>query len=275
MDDQKKRPSGKPGILKAVSPQPLLEIRNLTKRFGGLFALNDVNFDLHRGEILGIIGPNGAGKTTLYNVITGRYRPTSGNVLFKGRDITGYPPHKIVQMGISRSFQLEVLFTHLTVLQHLVLSQHLHTEVGFLGSFFRTAGNRAREKATEARALELINFVGLDAYMDKAAGDLSHGYQRSLGIAVALGTDPELFLLDEPLSALSPQRVSEILDLIRTIRDRGITVAVIEHNMGALFRICDRVVVLSVGAKIAEGLPGEVKENEEVIKAYLGGDVHA
>ena len=111
--------------------------------------------------------------------------------------------------------------------------------------------------------------------MDKAAGDLSHGYQRSLGIAVALGTDPELLLLDEPLSALSPQRVSEILDLIRTIRDRGITVAVIEHNMGALFRICDRVVVLSVGAKIAEGLPGEVKENEEVIKAYLGGDVHA
>jgi branched-chain amino acid transport system ATP-binding protein len=253
--------------------EPILQIRDITKRFGGLTALSEVSFDVYQGEILGVIGPNGAGKTTLFDVITGRYRPTGGRVFYKGEDITGLKPHELVQKGISRSFQLEVLFSNLTVLQHLILSRHLHTEVGFLGSFFHTPGHREREKSTETKALELLKFVGLDGQKDKTANSLSHGYQRSLGIAVALGPDPNLLLLDEPLSALSPERVAVVLDLIRTIRDEGITVVVIEHNMGALFRVCDRVVVLSVGEKIAEGVPEEIKENQTVIKAYLGGAV--
>jgi branched-chain amino acid transport system ATP-binding protein len=251
----------------------MLHIRDLTKRFGGLTALSEVSFEVHEGEILGVIGPNGAGKTTLFDVITGRYRPTGGSVFYQGEDITGLRPHELVQRGISRSFQLEVLFSNLTVLQHLVMSRHLHTEVGFLGSFFHTSSHRERQKSTETKALELLTFVGLDGQRDKTASELSHGYQRSLGIAVALGTEPRLLLLDEPLSALSPERVEVVLELIRTIRDKGVTVVVIEHNMGALFRICDRVVVLSVGEKIAEGVPEEIKENQKVIKAYLGGAV--
>ncbi|NIO04034.1 MAG: ATP-binding cassette domain-containing protein [Proteobacteria bacterium] len=257
------------------SPKPILEIRNITKNFGGLTALNDVSFDLHPGEILGVIGPNGAGKTTLFDVITGRYRPSGGKVFHKGEDITGLKPHQIVQKGISRSFQLEVLFKNLSVFKHLVMSRHLHTQVGFWGSFFRTPGNRKEEEATEAEALELMRFVGLEVQGDRLGGNLSHGYQKSLGIAMALGPAPEILLLDEPLSALSPKRVTDILDLIRAIRDKGVTVMVIEHNMGALFRICDRVVVLSVGEKIAEGLPEEIKHNQRVIEAYLGGAVRA
>jgi branched-chain amino acid transport system ATP-binding protein len=273
MDREKENHQGRGTWMIASHPEPILQIRDITKRFGGLTALSEVSFDVYQGEILGVIGPNGAGKTTLFDVITGRYRPTGGRVFYKGEDITGLKPHELVHRGISRSFQLEVLFSNLTVLQHLVLSRHLHTEVGFLGSFFHTPGHREREKSTETKALELLKFVGIDGQKDKTANSLSHGYQRSLGIAVALGPDPNLLLLDEPLSALSPERVAVVLDLIRTIRDEGITVVVIEHNMGALFRVCDRVVVLSVGEKIAEGVPEEIKENQTVIKAYLGGAV--
>jgi branched-chain amino acid transport system ATP-binding protein len=273
MDREKENHQGRGTWMIASHLEPILQIRDITKRFGGLTALSEVNFDVYQGEILGVIGPNGAGKTTLFDVITGRYRPTGGRVFYKGEDITGLKPHELVQKGISRSFQLEVLFSNLTVLQHLILSRHLHTEVGFLGSFFHTPSHREREKSTETKALELLKFVGLDGQKDKTANSLSHGYQRSLGIAVALGPDPNLLLLDEPLSALSPERVAVVLDLIRTIRDEGITVVVIEHNMGALFRVCDRVVVLSVGEKIAEGVPEEIKENQTVIKAYLGGAV--
>ena len=261
--------------MNSLQSETILKIRDITKRFGGLCALNQVSFDVRQGEILGVIGPNGAGKTTLFDVITGRYKPTEGKILFKGEEITGLTPHKVIRRGISRSFQLEVLFNNLDVLQHLIISQHLDTQVGFLGSFFGTPRSRKKAEATKAEALKLLKFVGLDDQIEKRAGELSHGYQRSLGIAVALGTNPQFLLLDEPLSALSPKRVTAVLDLILAIRDRGISVMVIEHNMGALFRIADRIVVLSVGMKIAEGLPDEVKKNENVINAYLGGDIHA
>lgn len=253
----------------------MLEIEDVTKSFGGLNALSNVNFNISEGEILGVIGPNGAGKTTLLDVMTGRYRPDKGKVIFKDKDITGLKTHKVVRQGISRSFQIEVLFNNLTVLRNVIISRHSHTNTGFLESVFRTPGYRKKEKCQEEKAMELLDFTGLAAYRDKPACELSHGYQRSLGIAVALGTKPDLLLLDEPLSALSPERVEDILSLILEIRGRGSTVLIIEHNMGALFRICDRIIVLNVGKKIAEGTPDEIKNNEDVIKAYLGGDSHA
>ena len=253
--------------------QPIVEVRGLTKRFGGLRAVSEVSFDLYPSQILGVIGPNGAGKTTLFDLITGLHRPNAGRVLFKGEDITGMNPHTIVGKGISRSFQLEVLFQELTVLQHLVIARHLHTRETFWGSVLQTSTNRKHQKATADEALRLAEFVGLYDQRDKLGANLSHGYQRSLGIAMALGTDPKVLLLDEPLSALSPKRVTAVLDLIATIRERGIAVMVIEHNMGALLRVCDRVMVLNVGEKIAEGTPDHIKRDDRVVKAYLGDAV--
>jgi branched-chain amino acid transport system ATP-binding protein len=253
--------------------KPIVEIRGLTKRFGGLRAVNDVSFDLYRSQILGVIGPNGAGKTTLFDLITGLHQPNAGRVFFNGEDITGLYPHTIVRKGISRSFQLEVLFKELSVLQHLMISRHLHTKETFWGSLLRTPSSKKKQKATEDEAVRLAQFVGLYDQQDKLGANLSHGYQRSLGIAMALGTDPKVLLLDEPFSALSPKRVTTVLDLIATIRERGITVMVIEHNMSALLRVCDRVVVLNVGQKIAEGTPDDIKRDERVVKAYLGDAV--
>lgn len=252
---------------------PLLEVRNITKRFGGLTAISKLSFDLYRGEILGLIGPNGAGKTTLFNVITGFYPPTEGKVFYKGEDITGFKPHKLVQRGIARSFQLTTLFDNLSVLQNVVMSQHLHTEVDFLGSLFHTPDNREKEKATETRTLELLKLTGLDTQKDVLAKNLSHGYQKTLNFTVTIGTDPALLMLDEPLCALNPERIVVIQHLIFAVRDKGITILVIEHNMKALFPICDRIMVLDAGMKITEGTPKEVGGNPEVIRAYLGGAI--
>jgi len=176
-------------------------------------------------------------------------------------------------MGIARSFQLTTLFDNLSVLQNVVMSQHLHTEVGFLGSLFHTAGNREKEKTTETRTMELLKLTGLDTQRDVLAKNLSHGYQKTLNFTITIGTDPELLLLDEPLCALNPERIAAIQRLIFTIRDKGITILVIEHNMKALFPICDRIMVLDAGMKIAEGTPKEVGGNPEVIRAYLGGAI--
>jgi len=252
---------------------PLLEVRNITKRFGGLIAVSQLTFDLHQGEILGLIGPNGAGKTTLFNVITGFYSPTEGKVFYKGKDITGLKPHKLVQKGIARSFQLTTLFDNFSVLQNVAMSQHLHTEVSFWGSLFHTPGNREKEKATEMRTMELLKLTGLDTQRDVLAKNLSHGYQKTLNFTITVGTDPELLMLDEPLCALNPERITAIQRLIFTVRDKGITILIIEHNMKALFPICDRIMVLDAGMKIAEGTPKEIGVNPEVIRAYLGGAI--
>lgn len=253
--------------------EPLLEVKNITKRFGGLIAVSQLTFDIYQGEILGLIGPNGAGKTTLFNVITGFYPPTEGKIFYKGENITGLKPHELVQKGIARSFQLTTLFDNLSVLQNVIMSQHLHTEVDFLGSLFRTPDNREKEKATEARTMELLKLTGLDPQRDILAKNLSHGYQKTLNFTITIGTDPELLMLDEPLCALNPERVANIQRLIFTVRDKGITILVIEHNMKALFPICDRIMVLDAGMKIAEGTPKEIGGNPEVIRAYLGGAI--
>ena len=252
---------------------PLLEVRNITKRFGGLTAISRLSFDIYQGEIAGLIGPNGAGKTTLFNVITGFYPPTEGKVFYKGEDITGFKPHQLVKRRIGRSFQLTALFDNLSVFQSVVMSQHLHTEVGFWGSLFHTPANHEKEKATEAKTMEILKFTGMETQRDVLAKNLSHGYQKTLNFTMAIGTEPELLMLDEPLCALSPERVTAIQDLIRTARDKGVTVLVIEHNMKALFPICDRIMVLDAGMKIAEGTPKEIGENSKVIEAYLGGAI--
>jgi len=251
----------------------LLEVRNITKRFGGLTAINQLSFDIHQGEILGLIGPNGAGKTTLFNVITGFYPPTEGKVLYKGEDITGFKPHKLVQMGIARSFQLTTLFDNLSVFQNVTMSRHLHTEGSFWGSLFHTPANREKEKATEERTMELLKLTGLDNQRNVLAKNLSHGYQKTLNFTITIGTGPELLMLDEPLCALNPERIAAIQRLIFTVRDKGITILVIEHNMKALFSVCDRIMVLDAGMKIAEGTPKEIGGNPEVIRAYLGGAI--
>jgi len=253
--------------------ESLLEVRNITKRFGGLTAVSQLSFDIYQGEILGLIGPNGAGKTTLFNVITGFYPPTEGKVLYKGENVTGLKPHELVQKGIARSFQLTALFDSLSVFQNAAMSRHLHTEVSFWGSLFHTLGNREKETAAEAKTMELLKLTGLDNQRDVLAKNLSHGYQKTLNFTIAIGTDPELLMLDEPLCALNPERIAAIQDLIFTVRDKGVTILVIEHNMKALFPVCDRIMVLDAGMKIAEGTPKEIGGNPEVIRAYLGGAI--
>jgi len=253
--------------------ESLLEVRNITKRFGGLTAVSQLSFDIYQGEILGLIGPNGAGKTTLFNVITGFYPPTEGKVLYKGENVTGLKPHELVQKGIARSFQLTALFDSLSVFQNAAMSRHLHTEVSFWGSLFHTLGNREKETAAEAKTMELLKLTGLDNQRDVLAKNLSHGYQKTLNFTIAIGTDPELLMLDEPLCALNPERIAAIQDLIFTVRDKGVTILVIEHNMKALFPVCDRIMVLDAGMKIAEGTPKEIGGNPEVIRVYLGGAI--
>jgi len=249
---------------------PLLELRGLTKHFGGLVALYDLHLDVTEGEILGIIGPNGAGKTTVFNLISGVYKPTRGRVVFKGRDITGLRPDKIARRGIVRTFQNIALWQDLTVMDTMRAACHLVSGTDFFGTFLNTPANLRKEKIVDEKALEILRFVGMDHLKDQVAETTSHGYQRLLSIAIGLASKPSLLLLDEPVTALSPERVVAIMNLIRKIREEGTTVVIIEHNMRAIFGVCDRLAVLNYGAKIAEGSPAEIRENKDVIVAYSG-----
>lgn len=249
----------------------LLEVVRLTKYFGGLAAVNNLDFEVNEGEILGLIGPNGSGKTTVFNLISGFLKPTSGRVIFKGEEITSLKPHIVTRKGLVRTFQHSTLFRPQSSVQNALLGCYVKSRIGFWGEFFNTKGNRKKVEAAEAKALELLKFTGLDTQKDVLAGNLSHGYQKTLNLALALGTDPKLLMLDEPLTALNPERVAVVQDLIRQKRDGGCTFIVIEHNMKALFPICDRIVVLDAGAKLAEGKPQEIPENSQVIRVYLGG----
>ena len=253
---------------------PLLEVKNITKSFGGIKALNDVSLHVDGGEILGLIGPNGAGKTTLFNVISGVYRCDNGKVLFNEEDITGLEPHIIARKGGMRTFQHLALWRKSSVMDNMRLALYiLHLKWGFsfFGSLFHTASSRQKERKIDEEALKILEFVGMEHLKEQEARTLSHGYQRTLSLAIGLATRPLLLLLDEPVTALSPERVSYILGLIRRMREEGTTVVIIEHNMRVIFDICDRIVVLNAGRKIADGSPGEIRENKEVIAAYLGG----
>jgi branched-chain amino acid transport system ATP-binding protein len=248
-----------------------LEIKGLTKQFGGLTAVNQFDMNVNKGEIVGLIGPNGAGKTTLFNLITGILPPTRGKVIFNGEDITGKKPHIVARCGIGRTFQLTPLFANFTVMQNVLASFHLHPSSSLLDIYFNTKTYCRNEAYILEQSLEILKLVGLDRFKDELARNLPHGYQKMLGIARALAVKPKLLLLDEPIAGMNPDEIDFTTTGIRKTWQQGATIVVVEHNM-RIMDLCDRVVVINFGQKIAEGTPKEVRKNKGVIQAYFGGE---
>jgi branched-chain amino acid transport system ATP-binding protein len=248
----------------------MLEVKGLSKDFGGLSAVNELDLHINAGELVGLIGPNGAGKTTTFDLLTGFLRPTQGKIIFNGANIVGQKPHSIAKKGIVRTFQATSLFPDFAVMKNILAASHLKTKVGFWKSIFRIFSNRGIKEINFNRALEILQFLGLEDVKDMPARSLPHGYKRILGIAIALAAEPKLLLLDEPLSGMNAGEVTEAMAFINKIWQRGATILLIEHNMRAAMSLCERIIVLNFGRKIAEGLPEEIKEKKEVIQAYLG-----
>jgi branched-chain amino acid transport system ATP-binding protein len=251
----------------------LLEATGITKRFGGVMALSEVSFRINRGEIYGLIGPNGAGKTSLFNVLTGIYTPDTGSFQFDGQRLAGLKPHEVAARGIARTFQNIRLFANLTALENVMIGRHVRTEAGVWGAIFRDAKTRAEERAIEQRAYELLAYVGVHKRANDLAKHLAYGDQRRLEIARALATDPKLLTLDEPAAGMNATETASLKRLLEEIRGDGTTILLIEHDMKLVMSVCDRVLVLDYGKKIAEGTAAEVQNEEKVIAAYLGGEV--
>ncbi|MGI5970174.1 MAG: ABC transporter ATP-binding protein [Oscillospiraceae bacterium] len=248
----------------------LLETKHLTKRFGGLTVMNDINLTLNEGEILGLIGPNGAGKTTFFNLVTGVLFPNSGRIYYNGQDITRKRPYDVARLGIGRTFQLNPLFGDFTVFENVVAAHHLHPHSSVLDVFFNTKKYKENEKYIAESSDKILEMLGLSHVRNEYAKNLPHGYQKILGVARAIATQPKLLMLDEPLGGMNPEEIDFTLNVIRKLRDNGMTILIVEHNMQIL-SLCDRVFVISFGEKIFEGTPDEVRNDENVIKTYFGG----
>jgi len=248
----------------------MIETTALTKNFGGLTAVNNLNLKVNSGEIVGLIGPNGAGKTTVFNLLAGFLRPTSGKIIFEGKDISNKPPHLRVKLGIARTFQLVRLFQSFTVQRNMEAASHIYPGIGFWEAVFSTPQYRRKGIQISEEVTKILQLLGLNEQRNEIARNMPHGYQKLLGIALALATHPKLLLLDEPLAGMSPGEVAKASEIISGIRERGTTILLIEHNMAAVMDICDRLVVLNFGVEIARGSPEEVSQNQDVIQAYLG-----
>jgi branched-chain amino acid transport system ATP-binding protein len=250
----------------------ILEIKGVTKRFGGLTAVNNVSFDVNEREILSVIGPNGAGKSTLFKLIASFLRTSEGEVRFQGERISNRAPHTVARKGVVRTFQETTVFKNMTVRENVIIAHHLRSRASLAGFFLGTAIARSDEAKFGKSADEIVDFLGLSDISGELASNLPQGHLRALGIAIGLATDPKVLLLDEPFAGMNHDETMHAVELVRRVRDRGVTLLLVEHDMSAVMKISDRIVVLNFGEMIAEGAPGEIQSNERVIEAYLGSE---
>ncbi len=246
----------------------ILEARNLTRRFGGLIAVDHLSFSLCEGRIHGLIGPNGAGKTTTFNVISGFYSPSSGQVIYHGDDISGRSTSALAEIGLVRTFQGTTLFQEFSVIDNVRIGCHRMAKASFLSRVL--GADREMEQAAEEKSREILAFFDLLDLAEEPTNSLPHGHQRALGMAVALAADPKLLLLDEPFTGMNPQETRRMIELVRQVRDRGVTIMLVEHDMQAVMNLCDIITVMNFGSLLAEGTPKEVRSNPDVVEAYLG-----